>query len=77
MLFPAIEDLARIWRLVVDGVISNRLGPSAKVAPDESKPGARLICIYTKDFRDQKDVLRVLQELVTIGVSDLESTLDM
>ncbi|KAK7183357.1 hypothetical protein PSPO01_10606 [Paraphaeosphaeria sporulosa] len=68
MLFPSVEDLTRIWRLVIDGVISNRLGPSAKVAPDEGKPGERLICIYTKDFKDKNDVLRVLRELVSIGV---------
>ncbi|KAF2445813.1 DUF1917-domain-containing protein [Karstenula rhodostoma CBS 690.94] len=70
MLFPSVEDLTRIWRLVVDGVINNRLGPSAKVAPDEGKPGERLICIYTKDFQDKKDVLRVLRQLVSIGVVD-------
>ncbi|KAL5398020.1 hypothetical protein PMIN04_003173 [Paraphaeosphaeria minitans] len=73
MLFPSVEDLTRIWRLVIDGVISNRLGPSAKVAPDAGKPGERLICIYTKDFKDKDDVLRVLRELVSIGVSELQS----
>ncbi|KAL1593899.1 hypothetical protein SLS60_010632 [Paraconiothyrium brasiliense] len=68
MLFPSLEDVTRIWRLVVDGVISNRLGPTAKVAPDQGKSGERLICIYTKDFRDKHDVLRVLRELVSMGV---------
>ncbi|KAJ4346938.1 uncharacterized protein N0V89_010871 [Didymosphaeria variabile] len=68
MLFPSLEDLTRIWRLVVDGVISNRLGPTAKVAPDQGKAGERLVCIYTKDFRDKDDVLRVLRELVSMGV---------
>ncbi|KAF2687722.1 DUF1917-domain-containing protein [Lentithecium fluviatile CBS 122367] len=69
MLFPELADLSRIWRLVVDGVINNRLGPAAKVAPDDGSPGSRLICVYTKDFRDKDDVLRVLQELVTMGVA--------
>jgi hypothetical protein len=75
MLFLSTEDLTRIWRLVVDSVISNRLGPVAKVAPDQGLPGERLVCIYTKDFRDKNDVLRVLRELVSIGVSGLISTL--
>lgn len=75
MLFPSVEDLTGIWRLVVDGVINNRLGPSAKVAPDEGESGGRLICIYTKDFKDKKDVLRVLRELVSIGVSELKFAL--
>ncbi|KAF2876795.1 hypothetical protein BDV95DRAFT_561583 [Massariosphaeria phaeospora] len=68
MLFPAVDDLTRVWRTVVEGVITNRLGPTAKVAPDEGNPGPRLICVYTKDFRDHEDVLRVLRELVAMGL---------
>jgi hypothetical protein len=85
MLFPKLEDVTRIWKQVAQGVVDNRLGPTAKVAPDEGKPGERLICVYTKvsshrprtllialtfskDFRDEDDVLRVLQELETMGL---------
>jgi len=68
MLFVDPKDISRVWRLVVEAVINNRLGPTAKVAPDEGKPGDRLICVYTKDFRDQGDVLRVLQELVAMDL---------
>jgi hypothetical protein len=48
MLFPKLEEVTRVWKKVVEGVINDRLGPTAKVAPDEGKPGDRLICIYTK-----------------------------
>jgi hypothetical protein len=68
MLFPGSEDITRVWRLVVDGVINNRLGCTAKVAPDEGKEGDRLICIYTHDFRDKNDILRVLKELISMGL---------
>lgn len=68
MLFPKTMDLIRMWRLVVEGTINNRLGSGAKVATDEGGRQERLICIYTKDFRDQDDVLRVLQELVAMGL---------
>ncbi|KAH3920329.1 hypothetical protein HBI56_068580 [Parastagonospora nodorum] len=68
MLFPKLEEVNQVWKKVVEGVINNRLGPTAKVAPDEGKPGDRLICIYTRDFRDQDDVLRVLLELETMGL---------
>lgn len=77
MLFLLPEDLDRVWRLVVDSVINNRLGPTVKVAPDEGKPEARLICIYTKDFRDKDDIRRVLDELISIGVSQTESERDL
>lgn len=68
MLFPALEDLTRVWRVVVEGTISNRLGSAAKVATDQGGSGERLICVYTKDFRDERDVLRVLNELVSLGL---------
>ena len=69
MLFPRLQDLTRVWRLVVDGVINNRLGSSAKVATDQyDGKEERLICVYTKDFRDTKEVLRVLEELAAMGL---------
>ena len=83
MLFPKSGDVTRVWKLIVEGIINDRLGPIAKVAPDDGKD-ERLICIYTKvktlsfhstgylnrlqDFRDEEDVLRVLQELDSIGL---------
>lgn len=79
MLFPKVEEVTKSWKTVVEAVINDRLGPSAKVAPDDGKderlseisvssPMASqltcsLVCVYTKDFRDEDDVLRVLQEL--------------
>ena len=41
----------------------------AKIATDPS-PGndSRVICVYTKDFSDEADVRRVLDELIDIGV---------
>ncbi|KAF1354115.1 hypothetical protein EJ07DRAFT_182750 [Lizonia empirigonia] len=62
MLFPKAEEVTQTWKTVVEAVIHNRLGPIAKLAPDDDKD-ERLIFIYTKDFRDEDDVLRVLQEL--------------
>lgn len=68
MLFPALGVLNRDWRMVVKGTILNRLGPLAKVATDQGNSTERLICVYTRDFRDTDDVLRVLKELVTMGI---------
>ncbi|CAI6335096.1 unnamed protein product [Periconia digitata] len=68
MLFPKLDAVTRVWRLVVEGVINNKLGPTAKVSPFNEENNARLICVYTKDFTDQEDVFRVLLELVAMGV---------
>ncbi|KAF2007820.1 DUF1917-domain-containing protein [Amniculicola lignicola CBS 123094] len=69
MLYPKPEDLTPVWRLVIEAVINNRLGPTAKVAPNNGRTGDRLICVYTKDFRDTEDVLRVLKELCTMSLA--------
>ena len=45
---------------------SNQLGIAAKVAPrsqvDDPRKD-RIVCVYTADFADKKDVGRVLQKL--------------
>ncbi|KAI8938647.1 hypothetical protein NX059_004517 [Plenodomus lindquistii] len=67
MLFPKSTDVNRIWSKVVQGVIDDRLGCTAKVATDDGAD-ERLICVYTKDFRNVEDVSRVLAELEAMGL---------
>jgi len=69
MLFPKSADVTRIWKQVVQGIIDNRLGPTAKVASHDGND-EQLICVYTKDFRDVDDVLRVLREIEALGILD-------
>lgn len=51
--------------------LADRLGPSAKAATSEwnyrRDDEERLICIYTHDWRDRRDLLRVLKELRSMG----------
>ncbi|KAF2711646.1 DUF1917-domain-containing protein [Pleomassaria siparia CBS 279.74] len=68
MLFPTEKDVTRVWGLIVEAVINNRLGPGAKVAPSGGNSKDRLICVYTKDFRGTDDVLRVIRELRSMGL---------
>lgn len=37
MLFPKEMEVDRTWKTVVEAVITDRLGPVAKVAPDDGK----------------------------------------
>jgi hypothetical protein len=65
MLFPMPDDVDRVWAIVAKGTLEGRLGSAAKVATadaDDGKP-ERLICVYTEDFTEVKDVKRVLQEM--------------
>ncbi|GAB7341171.1 hypothetical protein MBLNU457_7466t1 [Dothideomycetes sp. NU457] len=76
MLFPEEKEVSRTWKIVVEGVIQNRLGHVAKVATgpiDEIQGrGRALICVYTKDFTDEDDVRRVLEELVELELCPRE-----
>jgi len=66
MLFPMSENLAHTWRVVATATAQNELGTAAKVAAEEGKGDRvpRLICVYTRDFSDMRDVKRVLGKLV-------------
>jgi hypothetical protein len=37
MLFPKVEEVTQTWKTIVEAVISDRLGPTVKVAPDDGK----------------------------------------
>lgn len=47
MLFPKAVDVTRVWKQIVQAVINDRLGPTAKVATDNGND-ERLICVYTR-----------------------------
>ncbi|KAI9801652.1 MAG: hypothetical protein M1833_002334 [Piccolia ochrophora] len=74
MLFPTPSLLASTWSHVAHATAASALGVSGKVATFE--PGAdraddratRLVCVYTRDFRDVDDVRRVLRKLVELEV---------
>lgn len=70
MLFPMPEDVNRTWRIVAEATAKGELGTGAKVAADkgEGDREPRLICVYTTDFTDLKDVKRVLETMVEKGL---------
>jgi len=69
MLFPQMSEVDATWRAVVQATVGGRLGPMAKVATAGDDPTSRLICVYTKDFNNQRDVRRVLIELMNMGLA--------
>lgn len=77
MLFPPVEDIDNVWRAVCQAVDAGRLGPCAKVATNggegrsERDAHLRLVCVYTRDFSDERDVRRVLDELVKMDLVKL------
>lgn len=66
MIFCEPSKVNSVWETVARATANGELGIAAKVAPrPEAAPQARtrLICVYTKDFRDRRDVWRVLERL--------------
>lgn len=70
MLFPMEDDVNRVWGLVAKATCDGTLGVDAKVATDQGKGPTvpRLICVYTRDFGDKKDLKRVLTKLGELGL---------
>jgi hypothetical protein len=65
MLFLAPEEVDEVWERVARATAQNRLGIGAKVeiAGGAETGKARLLCVYTRDFRDKRDVARALDVL--------------
>lgn len=68
MIFCPAEDVGNLWRLIATNTANNELGIAAKVATyNTDQQEGRLICIYTNDFNDVDDVVRVLDKLKSLG----------
>ncbi|KAL2268138.1 hypothetical protein VTJ83DRAFT_2984 [Remersonia thermophila] len=65
MLFPAPGCVNEVWAKVVQATVAGTLGIAAKVDTRAAGQGGkeRVVCVYTKDFRDKNDVARVLNRL--------------
>ncbi len=70
MIFCTPAEVNDVWTVVAQNTATNELGIAAKVAPDDGGDNrkSRLICIYTKDFTNMKDVYRVVNKLKALGL---------
>ncbi|CZS98421.1 uncharacterized protein RAG0_07182 [Rhynchosporium agropyri] len=69
MIFPSPSEVNEVWSVVAHATANNQLGISSKVAADDGDDrSARLICIYTNNFKDMADVRRVLLKLKDLGL---------
>ena len=69
---PGLVDPA--WKKIRDATMAHDLGISAKVSTSKPNPESRdnrkVIYIYTKDWADEADVMRVREKLRTLGFSE-------
>jgi hypothetical protein len=72
LLFVSVTEVDEAWATIRAATEQGRLGGASKVAtakpsPLAKHPDLRVICVYTYDWTDQTDVLRVRQELRELG----------
>jgi Domain of unknown function (DUF1917). len=74
LIFVDRDKTDEAWRVIRDETIAGRLGISAKVSTAKPNPDSRddrkVIFIYTKDWRDEADVMRVRQRLRELGYEE-------
>lgn len=74
LIFCDIADVDTIWKKVRDATVSGDLGISAKVSTARPNPDSRddrkVIYVYTRDWSDEADVMRVREHLRALGVTD-------
>lgn len=61
------ESASEIWPKIRNACISGKLGSTAKIS-DQPENGSFVICVYTNNFTDKEDVLRVRQAIHALGI---------
>jgi hypothetical protein len=74
LIFLEPDQVDELWRKVRDATTGGTLGISTKVSTakpnPESRDNRKVIYVYTKDWADEADVMRVRQKLKDLGFVD-------
>ena len=68
LVFLSDEAVDDYWQLIRLSLAMWRLGRTAKVSCGRLAPKNHVICVYTYDYEDEADVMRVRRELSNIGI---------
>ncbi len=74
LIFCPLSKIDQVWTKVKKATENGLLGSMSKVATAYENPNAknsndRVICVYTYDAEDIKDVLRIRDTLKSLGIS--------
>ncbi|MCT8337144.1 DUF1917 domain-containing protein [Methanoculleus sp. Afa-1] len=74
LIFAPPEGVDEAWRKIRDETVSGTLGISAKVSTAKPNPDSRdersVIYVYTRDWADEADVMRVRERLRELGFTE-------
>jgi len=74
LIFVDKKDADEVWAKITKATEEGKFGDSSKVAtakpnPNATNPDTKVICVYTYDWADEKDVKRVREELRRLGIT--------
>jgi len=75
LIFVDLENVNEVWAKIKKAVEEGKLEDSAKVATAKpnllaGKSKAHVICVYTYDWSNERDVKRVREELRKLGITN-------
>lgn len=74
LIFLAPEDVDAAWQKVRNATVTGTLGIGAKVSTakenEDSRDDRKVIYVFTTDWSDEQDVMRVREELKNLGFAD-------
>jgi hypothetical protein len=75
LVFVSDKEVDEIWEKIRTATEEGKLGLASKVATAKDSPLAssstrKVICIYTYDWTDRKDVIRIREELRKLGITN-------
>jgi hypothetical protein len=73
LLFVNKDEVDDLWEVIRNLTENGMLGGESKVAtakdnPNAADPDKKVICVYTYDYRDKDDVMRIRQVLRAAGI---------
>ena len=74
LIFMPLDQLDELWEKIKRSTEEGQLGSSSKVATAKQNPNAtdsstKVICVYTYDWTDRQDVMRIRGVLRKLGVT--------
>ena len=74
LIFVPIGRIDSVWSKIKLATEAGKLGEMSKVATAKDNPNAtnsitKVICVYTYDWTDEEDVMRIRQELHQLGIA--------
>ena len=71
LIFRDRSMIDSIWNDIAQETIDGNLGVAAKVSTLFQEKQKHVICVYTDDYFDSDDVMRVREKLSNLGIEDL------